>query len=58
MAAAGHLLADRGSLLAMKGKLPQDELKMLPDGWRLQHAEKLVIPGLVAERHLLILGRE
>ena len=58
LAAAGHLLADRGSLLAMKGKLPQDELKMLPDGWRLQHAEKLVIPGLVAERHLLILVRE
>ena len=58
LVAAGHLLADRGSLLAMKGKMPQDELKMLPDGWRLQHAEILVIPGLLAERHLLILGRE
>ena len=57
LAAAGHLLADRGSLLAMKGKMPQDELKVLPEGWRLQHIEKLVIPGLVAERHLLILGR-
>ena len=58
VAAAGHLLADRGSLLAMKGKMPHDELSMLPDGWRLQHAEKLVIPGLVAERHLLVFGRE
>ncbi len=58
VAAAGHLLADRGSLLAMKGKMPRDELDELPDGWRLQHAEKLVIPGLAAERHLLILGRQ
>ncbi len=56
-AAAGHLLADRGSLLAMKGKMPQGELNMLPDGWRLQRAEKLVIPELAAERHLLILER-
>ncbi len=57
LAVAGHLLADRGSLLAMKGKMPQDELKVLPEGWRLRHIDKLVIPGLVAERHLLILGR-
>ena len=56
-AAAGHLLADRGSLLAMKGKMPQDELKKLPDGWRLRRAEKLAVPGLAAERHLLILER-
>ncbi len=58
VAAAGNLLADRGSLLAMKGKMPQDELDELPNGWRLKHAEKLVIPGLAAERHLLILGRQ
>lgn len=58
VAAAGHLLDDQGSLLAMKGKMPRDELNELPDGWRLQHAEKLVIPGLAAERHLLILGRQ
>lgn len=58
VAAAGHLLAHRGSLLAMKGKMPRDELNELPDGWRLQHAEKLVIPGLAVERHLLILGRQ
>ncbi len=58
VAAAGNLLADRGSLLAMKGKMPRDELNEMPNGWRLKHAEKLVIPGLAAERHLLILGRQ
>ncbi len=58
VAAAGNLLDDRGSLLAMKGKMPQDELNEMPNGWRLKHAEKLVIPGLAAERHLLILGRQ
>ena len=41
----------------MKGKMPQDELNTLPDGWRLQRAEKMVIPELAAERHLLILER-
>ena len=57
VAAAGRLLSDQGSLLAMKGKIPADELRMLPAGWRLRSAEKLAIPGLEGERHLLILGR-
>jgi len=57
VAAAGRLLSDQGSLLAMKGKMPEDELQTLPAGWRLQSAEKLAIPGLEGERHLLILDR-
>ena len=57
VAAAGRLLSDKGSLLAMKGKMPEDELQMLPAGWRLRSAEKLAIPGLEGERHLLILGQ-
>ena len=57
VAAAGRLVSDQGSLLAMKGKMPEDELQTLPAGWRLQSAEKLAIPGLEGERHLLILDR-
>lgn len=51
---AGHL-AKR--LFAMKGGYPQDEIDRLPDGWRLVEAARLNVPGLDAERHLLILER-
>jgi len=51
---AGHL-APR--LLAMKGQFPADELGQLPAGWHLETAPRLVVPGLAAERHLIILGR-
>ena len=51
---AGHL-ADR--LLAMTGAFPTDELARLPLGWRVVETMKLTIPGLNAERHLIVLGR-
>ena len=51
---AGHLTV---RLLAMKGAYPATEIARLPDGWRLADAVKLNVPGLVAERHLLILER-
>jgi 16S rRNA (guanine527-N7)-methyltransferase len=51
---AGHL-ADR--LFAMKGAYPKDEIERLPPGWKVVEAAKLTIPGLNAERHLIVLGR-
>jgi 16S rRNA (guanine527-N7)-methyltransferase len=52
---SGHLLAPGGCLLAMKGKLPQDEIKALPSGWRVTDSYVLAVPGLDAERHALVL---
>ena len=53
----GHLLAPGGRWLALKGKFPQDELDHLPSGFRLAEAHEIKVPGLDAERHLLVLER-
>lgn len=53
----GHLLAPDGIWLAMKGKLPDDELPGIPPGFALRSTHELTVPGLPAERHLLVLAR-
>ena len=45
-----QLLADEGIWLAMKGKVPADELAALPPGADVFHVEQLTVPGLDAER--------
>ena len=57
LAWGGHLLAPAGRWLALKGKFPQDELDHLPSGFRLAEAHEIKVPGLDAERHLLVLER-
>lgn len=57
LAWGGHLLAPDGIWLAMKGKQPQDELPGIPDGFVVRATHELHVPGLPAERHLLVLGR-
>jgi len=53
----GHLLKPQGRLLAMKGALPADEIAALPTGWRLEQVVPLEVPGLAAERHLVVVRR-
>jgi len=50
-----HLLHADGEWLAMKGQLPQDELKVLVDQYALQpdSIKTLQLPNVRAERHLL-----
>ena len=50
-----HLLAPGGRWLAMKGVRPEAELAMLPDGVQIETIQPLAVPGLGAERHLVIL---
>lgn len=52
-----HLLAPEGVWLAMKGVYPDDELAALPPGVVLRSAHRLEVPGVAAQRHLLILTR-
>jgi len=52
-----HMLADGGRLLAMKGQQPAEEIAALPAGWRITATHALNVPGLAAQRHLLIIER-
>jgi 16S rRNA (guanine527-N7)-methyltransferase len=53
---AGRLCAVDGRLLAMKGPRYLSELGALPDGYRLEQVQSLRVPGLDAERNLLIVA--
>ncbi len=53
----GHLLAPDGIWLAMKGKRPDDELAGVPRTFAVRAMHALHVPGLDAERHLLVLSR-
>src|SRR5688572_16946123 len=57
IAVGGHLLAPHGRLLAMKAARVDEEVAELPPGWRLEKVEPLAVPGLDAERVLVIVAR-
>jgi 16S rRNA (guanine527-N7)-methyltransferase len=48
-----RLLKDDGVWLAMKGKIPRDEISGLDAGTDVFHVEPLKVPGLAAERCLI-----
>jgi len=54
---AGHLPTPDGRLYAMKGQLPEDEIGRLPQAWAVVDCIRLSVPGLDAQRHLIILER-
>jgi 16S rRNA (guanine527-N7)-methyltransferase len=57
-AAAGRsLLAPGGRLVAMKGVYPHEELAQLPSGIGVTATPSLHVPGLEADRHLVIMER-
>jgi 16S rRNA (guanine527-N7)-methyltransferase len=57
VAVGGHLLAPHGRLLAMKAARVDEEVAELPPGWRLESVRPLTVPGLEAERVLVIVAR-
>jgi 16S rRNA (guanine527-N7)-methyltransferase len=48
-------LAAGGTWAAMKGVVPRDEIDALPDDVRCTAIIPLVVPGLDAERHLILM---
>ena len=51
-----HLLAGDGRWLAMKGVWPHDEIARLPPDVAADAVHRLVVPGVDAERHLVLMG--
>jgi len=54
---AGGLCKKTGVLAAMKGVHPFEELALLPPLWRLRAVVPLAVPGLDAQRHLVLIER-
>jgi 16S rRNA (guanine527-N7)-methyltransferase len=57
LAWGGHLLAAQGRWLALKGRVPRDELAALPSEFRVEDVLALQVPGLDAERHVVVIKR-
>ena len=54
---SGHLLAEGGKFIALKGVAPSDERERLPRDWKVVDLQPLWVPRLQAERHLVFIER-
>jgi 16S rRNA (guanine527-N7)-methyltransferase len=54
---AGRLVAPGGVLAAMKGVYPHEELAAMPPAYRVKSVLPLSVPGVAAERHLVLIER-
>jgi 16S rRNA (guanine527-N7)-methyltransferase len=57
IALTGHLLAPGGVFAAMKGVHPYEEIERLPPDFRVRQVHAFAVPGLGAERHLVLIER-
>jgi 16S rRNA (guanine527-N7)-methyltransferase len=53
--ASRHLCGEQGQFLAMKGAIPEAELARIPDEFTVMAVQALAVPGLDAQRHLIII---
>lgn len=54
---SGHLLAEGGRFIALKGVAPADEQQRLPAEWKVTELRPLRVPQLEAERHLVFIAK-
>jgi 16S rRNA (guanine527-N7)-methyltransferase len=57
IALSAHLLAPGGVIAAMKGVHPFEEIERMPPDFRVRQVHALSVPGLGAERHLVLIER-
>ena len=54
---SGHLLAQGGKFIALKGTAPAEEQERIPAEWKISGLQPLQVPRLGAERHLIFVER-
>jgi 16S rRNA (guanine527-N7)-methyltransferase len=54
---SGHLLAQGGRFIALKGTAPKEEQERVPQEWKVTGLQPLQVPRLGAERHLVFIER-
>ncbi|CAN7652739.1 16S rRNA (guanine(527)-N(7))-methyltransferase RsmG [Massilia sp. LjRoot122] len=54
---SGHLLAEGGKFIALKGTAPAEEQERVPAEWKVTGLQPLQVPRLGAERHLVFVER-
>jgi 16S rRNA (guanine527-N7)-methyltransferase len=54
---SGHVLAEGGQFIALKGTAPPEEQERLPAAWKVTELRPIGVPGLQAERHLVFIQR-
>ncbi len=47
----------KGHFFAMKGQYPQKELRDLPKGFNVERFHELRVPGVIGDRHLIVICR-
>lgn len=53
-----HLVDSQGSYLAMKGQVTSEELNEVSDYYSIKYIERLHVPELVGERHVVSIERQ
>lgn len=53
-----HLLKPGGQWVAMKGRLPREEIAALPESVRVREIIELSVPGLAAERCVVLINEK
>ncbi len=54
---SGHVLAEGGQFIALKGTAPPEEQERLPQQWKVTELRPITVPGLQAERHLVFIQK-
>jgi len=54
---SGHLLAEGGQFIALKGTAPPEEQERLPSEWKVRELRPIKVAKLEAERHLVFIEK-
>jgi 16S rRNA (guanine527-N7)-methyltransferase len=54
---SGHLLAEGGQFIALKGVAATDEQQRVPSPWKITELRPLKVPKIEAERHLVFISK-